>query len=83
MGSWHALLLVATAAALSRQQWDGAVVRQGVGSTLLALAARQMGSVSAKRIERAARYGLAVTLDRALGETVDYEVILAGLWTTS
>lgn len=74
MGSWHALLLLAAAAALSRQQWDGAVARQGLGSTLLALAAWQLGSVSAKRVERAVRYGLEVTLDRALRGAVDHEV---------
>lgn len=78
MGSWHVLLLVAAAAALSRQQWDKAVARQGVGSILLALAAWQLGSVSAERVERAARYGVAVTLDKALSGAGDYEVRLAG-----
>lgn len=74
MGSWYALLLLATVASLPRQQWDRAVVRTGVGSVLLALAAWQLGSVSAKSVERAVRYGLAVTLDRALRGAVDYEV---------
>lgn len=75
MGSWHVLLLLTTAAALSRPQWDGAVARQCIGSTLLALAAWQLGSVSAKRVERAVRFGLGVTLDRASRGAVDQEVI--------
>eukprot|EP00903_Cladosiphon_okamuranus_P014741 g13659.t1 len=79
MWSWHALLLVAAAAPLSGQQWDRAVARQGLGSILLALAAWQLGSVSAGRVERAVRYGVAVTLDRALSGAVDYELSASSL----
>lgn len=77
IGSWHVLLVLnlAAVAALSQpQKRDWAVARQGVGSVLLALAGWQLGSVSAKRVERAVRYGLVVTLDRALRGAADYEV---------
>lgn len=72
MASWHFLLLLAVA--LSRQRWDGAVARQGLGSVLLALAAWQLGSVSAGQVERSIRHGLVVTLDKALSGTNDHQV---------
>lgn len=67
MASWHALLLLAVA--LSRQPWEGTVARQGLGSVLLALAAWQLGSVSAGQVERSVRHGLEVTLEKALSDT--------------
>lgn len=72
MASWHFFLLLAVA--LSGQRWDGTVARQGLGSVLLALAAWQLGSVSAGQAERSVRHGLVVTLDKALSGTNDHQV---------
>eukprot|EP00752_Nemacystus_decipiens_P010856 g9653.t1 len=79
MGLWHALLMLPAAAALSRRLWDGPVARQGLGSTLLTLAAWQLGNVSAERVELAVRRGLEGTLDRALKGAVDHELSTTSL----
>lgn len=76
MASWHALLLLTAVGALSQQQWDLTVVHQGLGSVLLSLAAWQLGSLSARRVEGAVRYGLMATVQKALGEASSHEVIL-------
>lgn len=75
MASWHALLLLTAVGALSQQQWDRTVVRQGLGSVLLSLAAWQLGGLSARRVEGAVRYGLVATVQKALGEASNHEVI--------
>ncbi|CAB1099983.1 unnamed protein product [Ectocarpus sp. CCAP 1310/34] len=77
VASWHALLLLTAVGTLSQQQWDRTVVRQGLGSMLLSLAAWQLGGLSARRVEGAVRYSLVVTVQKALGEASNHEVIAA------
>ncbi|CAM9220104.1 unnamed protein product, partial [Ectocarpus fasciculatus] len=87
VASWHALLLLAAVGALIQQQWDRTVVHQGLGSVLLSLAAWQLGSLSARRVEGAVRYGLVATVQKALGEASSHELspeslleLAAGRW---
>ncbi|CAM9677698.1 unnamed protein product [Ectocarpus sp. 13 AM-2016] len=87
VASWHALLLLTAVGALSQQQWNRTVVRQGLGSVLLSLAAWQLGGLSARRVEGAVRYGLVTTVQKALGEASNHELspeslleLAAGRW---
>ncbi|CAM9918295.1 unnamed protein product, partial [Ectocarpus sp. 8 AP-2014] len=87
VASWHALLLLTAVGALSQQQWDRTVVRRGLGSVLLSLAAWQLGGLSARRVEGAVRSGLVATVQKALGEASNHELspeslleLAAGRW---
>ncbi|CAN0501888.1 unnamed protein product, partial [Ectocarpus sp. 12 AP-2014] len=87
VASWHALLLLTAVGALSQQQWNRTVARQGLGSVLLSLAAWQLGGLSARRVEGAVRYGLVATVQKALGEASNHELspeslleLAAGRW---
>lgn len=84
MASWYALLLLAAVTSILSQQqqqgqWEGlvsafAMVSQGFGPVLLALAAWQLGRLSARQVEHSVRYGLVVTLHEALGKDPDHQV---------
>ncbi|CAN0267498.1 unnamed protein product, partial [Hapterophycus canaliculatus] len=92
VASWHALLLLAAlTSTLFRlqqqrqlQRWEGAVtasamVRGGLGSALLALAAWQLGKLSAREVEHSVRYGLVVTLHEELRKDPDHQLSAASL----
>ena len=64
MGLWHALVVLPAATLFS--QWDLGMAREWLGCVLLALSAGKMETVSDRRVERSARYGLVVALGKAL-----------------
>lgn len=79
MAFWHTTLLLAAAfeavvASPPLPRFDGAALRECVGSTLVGVAAWQLSKVSERRVERASRFGLVLSLEKVLRNADGREV---------